>query len=167
MPRALAGQGRVEVAANRERVWSALLDPAVLRSLIPGADQVERLDHERYDAALSFGVGRLRGRYGVRLQLSNVMPPHALDLAGQAHGWLGAGRASAHVELTQTGLDRMAITWRYDGVVAGPVAIASRALLRATSNLFVQRFFVALARHVATDIGSADPAWLRSEAEGG
>ncbi len=69
--------GGVEVAARRGEVWSALLDG----------------DCDR--AELFFGVGRVRGRCGVGLRLSNVVPPQALDLAGQSLGLLGGGKAVA------------------------------------------------------------------------
>ena len=157
MPRALSGRGRVEVAAPRDHVWSALLDPALLQRLIPGADRVQRLGADRFEASLSFDVGRVRGRYDVELQLSEVVPPRALDLAGQARGWLGGGRATARVELTDASMARTTVTWRYAGVVTGPVALAGTALLGGTSRLFVQRFFVALSRHLAAEAGSSGP----------
>ncbi len=150
MGRTLAGRGTVDVAAPPDRVWSALLDPDTLLRLIPGADRVERPDPYRYCAVLSFGVGRVRGRYDARLLLSDVVAPHRLDLAGQAQGWLGGGRAVARVVLTERGPSGTTIAWRYDGVITGPVALVGTALLQATSSLFVQRFFAALARHVAT-----------------
>ncbi len=154
MPRAISGQGRVEVAASCDRLWSALLDPTILRCLIPGADRVVHPDPDRFEASLSFGVGRVRGRYEVELRLSKVVPPRALDLAGQARGWLGGGLATAHVELKEAGRARTVVAWRYAGVVTGPVALAGTALLGGTSRLFVQRFFLALARHLAAEAGS-------------
>ena len=35
--RRLFGEGRTEVAASREQVWAALLDPDVLAAIVPGA----------------------------------------------------------------------------------------------------------------------------------
>ena len=163
MPRALSGQGRVEVAAPCDHVWSALLEPDILQRLIPGADRVRRLGTDRFEASLSFGVGRVRGRYEVELRLSEVVPPRALDLAGQARGWLGGGWATAHVELTETGRARTVVAWRYAGVVTGPVALAGTALLGGTSRLFVQRFFLALFRHVAAEAGSSGPVAMADQ----
>ena len=147
----------MEVAAPCDHVWSALLDPDILQRLIPGADRVVRLDPDRFKASLSFGVGRVRGRYEVELRLSEVVPPRALDLAGQARGWLGGGGATAHVELTEAGTAGTTVAWCYAGVVTGPVALAGTALLGGTSRLFVQRFFLALSRHLAAEAGSSGP----------
>lgn len=138
----------MEVSASRGEVWSALLDPKVLHQLIPAADRVEQLDGDRYRAELSFGVGRVRGRYSVGLRLSNVVTPQALDLAGQSSGLLGGGSAVAHVELTEIGGFCTGIAWTYDGVVTGPVAMAGPMVLQASSRLFVKRFFAAFAHHV-------------------
>ena len=147
----------MEVAAPCDHVWSALLDPIILRRLVPGADRVVHPDPDRFEASLSFGVGRVRGRYEVELQLSEVVPFRALDIAGQARGWLGGGRATAHVELKETGRARTVVAWRYAGVVTGPVALAGKALLGGTSRLFVQRFFLALSRHLAAEAGLSGP----------
>ena len=147
MRHALTGQGSVELAADRARVWSALLDPQILRMLVPGADQIDGADNH-YEARLSFGVGRLRGRFEVGLTLANLEPPRALDLVGTSRGLLGGGSANARVELTALGPARTRIAWTYDGVVTGPIAMAGTTLLQASSTLFVQRFFAAVARHV-------------------
>lgn len=152
MRRALAGSGSAMVAAGPGEVWSALLDPEVLLMLIPAAERVERLDGGRYRAGLAFGVGRVRGRYEVGMYLTNLVPPHALDLAGSSRGLLGGGSATAHVTLTEAGPDRTEIAWVYTGVVTGPVALAGSKLLQASSRLFVHRFFAALARHMASGV---------------
>ena len=105
-------------------------------------------DGDRYCAELSFGVGRVRGRYNAGLQLSNVVTLQALDLVGRSSGLLGSGSAVVHVELTQIGDVCTGIAWTYNGVVTGPVAMAGSVVLQASSRVFVERFFAAFAHHV-------------------
>ena len=90
----------------------------------------------------------MRGCFEVGLQLANLESPRALNLAGTSRGALGGGSATARVELTALGPAQTRIAWTYDGVVTGPVAMAGTMLLQASSTLFVQRFFAAVARHV-------------------
>ena len=127
-------------------MWDALLDPAVLRALIPGAEQVEQHAPGAYRAALSFGVGRVRGRYATKLTLSNVDPPHSLDLEGESQGRFGQGWARAHVTIAGPPNGPVRITWRYEGGVSGLVSYAGRPVLQVAGHLFVERFFRTLAQ---------------------
>ncbi len=139
--RTLTGEGRVELDASAAALWQALLDPAVLRELIPGADRVERPADDRFEADLSYGVGRFRSRYGAELRLDREERPRILELSGSSAGPLGRGEARALVTLGDTGPGRCAVAWRYEGRVSGPVALAGMALLNAAATRFVDRFF--------------------------
>ncbi len=147
---ALSGSGSAVLRAAPDDLWAALLDPAVLRIAIPNADHVSRTGDGHFTALISFGVGRWRGRYVAELDLSNVRPPHALDLEGQAAGGLGRGTASAHVTLSAVEGGCTRVGWRYRGRVAGPVALVGRALLQAGSDIFIKQFFRVLADQVVT-----------------
>ncbi len=127
-------------------MWDALLDPAVLEALIPGAEQVEQHAPGAYRAALSFGVGRVRGRYATKLILSNVEPLRALDLEGDSKGRFGQGWARAHVTLAGSVEGPTKITWHYEGGVSGLVSYAGRPVLQIAAHLFVERFFRTLAQ---------------------
>lgn len=142
----LTGNGHTIVSAGPAAVWAALLDAAVLQQVIPGAETVEQHAPGAYRAALSFGVGKLRGRYATQLRLSNVDPPHRLDLAGNSRGRFGQGWARAHVTMAGPPDGPTEITWRYDGGVSGMVAYAGRPLLQVAAHLFVERFFTTLAK---------------------
>ncbi len=135
------------MAATPAAIWSALLDPAVLAELIPGAEQVEEHAPGAYRARLCFGVGRLRGAYATRLALSNTAAPHALDLAGNSTGRFGEGWAKAHVTLAGPADGPTRITWSYEGGVSGLVSYAGRPVLQLAGHLFVDRFFQSLAKH--------------------
>ena len=145
----LSGEGSVRIGAGPAAVWAALLDPAVLAALIPGADVVERHAPGAYRATLSFGVGRMRGRYATGLELTNQEPPRALDLAGRSKGRLGEGWAKAHVVLVGEEPGPTTITWRYEGGVSGMVAYAGRPVLQMAGHLFVDRFFRGLTGHLS------------------
>ena len=123
-----------------------MLDPSVLQAVIPGADLVEQHAPGGYRASLSFGVGRLRGRYATRLNLENVDPCRSRDMAGDSSGRCGEGWATAHVLLDGPAAGPTRIIWHYDGGVSGLVAYAGRPVLQMAGHLFVERFFRALAQ---------------------
>ena len=149
---ALTGEGSCDVGAPPGLVWLTLLDPETLRTLIPGTDSVERLG-DRYVASLSYGAGRIRARYRVELVLSGPVPPGPLALSGHSEGRLGWGRANAAVALEPAEAGRTTITWRYEGVIGGPVSLLGGLVLRSAARVFVGRFFSALARRLEANAG--------------
>ena len=144
--RRLAGAGRTEVPAAPAAVLAALLDPAVLAALIPGADSVEQSGEGQFRALLSYGVGSLRSRYQVELDLSGRDHAQAILMQGSSRGGLGGGSATGRVALHQARPGRTSIAWSYEGEVTGAVALAGDTLLRMSARLFVHRFFAALSR---------------------
>ncbi len=118
----------------------------MLHELIPGAEQVEQHAPGAYRATLSFGVGRMRGRYATRLDLTNQDPPRSLDLSGDSKGRLGEGWARAHVTLTGPEDGPTQVAWRYEGGVSGLVSYAGRPVLQLAGHVFVERFFRAFAK---------------------
>ena len=143
--RPLSGAGSIVVAAPADRVMTALLDPAVLQALIPGAQVVEQLGRGHFRAVLSFGVGSLRSRNTVELQAKGLDGPGAVTLTGHATGTHGAGAATGQVTLNERRPGRTSIEWTYAGEVSGRWVHAGGPLLRLAANLFVGRFFRALA----------------------
>ncbi len=148
----LTGEGSCDVGAPPGLVWLTLLDPETLRALIPGTDSVERIG-DRYVASLSYGAGRIRALYRVELVLSDPIPPSTLALSGHSEGRLGWGRATAFVALEPAAPGRTTITWRYEGVIGGPVSLLGGLVLRSAARVFVGRFFSALAQRLEPDAG--------------
>ena len=148
----MQGSGTVAVASTPARVWTALLDPAVLQSLIPGAETVERLNNGRYRAVLSYGVGKLRGRYTADITISDAVPGRSLVLAGQSAGPFGGGGASADVAFSAVD-GGTEIGWSYAGAVTGLYAFVPATLLRAAGERFIGRFFTALGQRAQAGLG--------------
>ena len=153
----LSGAGSVVVAAPAALVLAALLDTDLLVSLIPGAERVERLGHGHFRAVLSFGVGGMRTRNTVELEVAGLDGPGALTLRGQADGTFGAGAATGQVALTERIPGRTSIAWSYDGTVTGRWVRAGGPLLRFAAGMFVNRFFRALAAR-ARALDGANPS---------
>lgn len=148
--RKLVGQGSVTVDAPRDGLWDALLDPAVLKDLVHGAESVGMPEPDLYVARLSYGVGTFRSRYVVEIRVSELDRPSTLRLSGHSNGALGRGEASALVTLTEAEPGKTVIAWDYAGVVSGTVALAGMALLGKAASHFVDRFFVGLSAKAST-----------------
>lgn len=146
--RRIEGAGATTVPAGRDAVLAALLDPAMLQRIVPGAEHVDRLGEGRFAAVVRLGVGRLSGRYAVKLGVTPGRAPGVLELSGRSSGPLGWGQAAALVTLAEQQRGTR-IAWVFDGVIGGIVTLAGQPVLTIASRLFITRFFAGLQRALA------------------
>lgn len=158
--RKLTGEGRAVVQASREDVWRMLLDPATLDAIIPGSHGVRKVGETRFEADVTLGVGPVRGRYKADIDLSDLDPPNAVTLSGQAVGALGTGGGEGRITLTDTE-DGTEIAYRYEARIGGKVASVGGRLLDGAAKVVIGEFFRALARHCGGGASSGAVARLR------
>lgn len=137
----IAGGGTVLAPAEPGVARAALLEPAILRHAVPGAETLEHLGGGRYRAVISLGVGPLRVRQTVELTVAEGEAPGSLALTGTSHGALAHGRATGHAVFETAGPGRTRIRWRYEGAVGGVAALTGRTALVITARAFAARFF--------------------------
>ena len=86
---------RVEVthllAYPRERVWNALLDPAVLARVMPGVEKFEQVGPDQFAVAMKLGVPAVRGNYTGSVQIADKQAPASYRLRGEGKGGPGFG----------------------------------------------------------------------------
>jgi 2-furoyl-CoA dehydrogenase large subunit len=142
--RALYGSGEAEIAAAPERIWQMLLDPATLAAIIPGADDVQKVSDTEFRADVTLGIGPVKGRYRAVITLSDLDPPRAVTLSGQATGLLGSGRGTGNIQLRPIDDNRTALTYDYDAEIGGKVASVGGRLLDGAARFVIRQFFEAL-----------------------
>ena len=60
---AMTMQGEVTLPADRERVWAALNDPAVLKACIPGVQELEKLSDTAFRATAKVAIGPVKATW--------------------------------------------------------------------------------------------------------
>jgi 2-furoyl-CoA dehydrogenase large subunit len=160
--RGLFGEGEARVAAPPEALWSILFDPTTLQAIVPGAHRVEKLSDSHFRAEVTLGIGPVKGRYTVELELTDPVPPRSVTLSGSAEGGLGSGQGSGQVTLEPTPDGGTIIRYRYDAAVGGKVASVGGRLLDGAARMVIGQFFAALASHAAGGTRRTSLlAWLR------
>jgi 2-furoyl-CoA dehydrogenase large subunit len=149
--RALYGSGEIEIAATPERIWEALLDPATLGAIIPGAHDVQKLTDTEFRAEVTLGVGPVKGRYRAVITLSDLNPPRAVTLIGQVTGLLGSGGGKGHIKLRSAGENRTTLTYDYEAEIGGKVASVGGRLLDGAARFVIRQFFEALSRQLGSE----------------
>ena len=144
--RQLRGEGQASLSGTPERVWSMLLDPATLQSVIPGCQRVDRISETHFRADVTLGIGPVTGRYRADVELFDLEPPRAVRLRGAADGALGFSSAEGRIMLAPDGKGGTQLTYSYDAAIGGKVASIGGRLLDGATRVIIGQFFAALAR---------------------
>src|SRR5271165_4941988 len=98
---AMTMTGDIQVHANREAVWSQLNDPAVLKSCIPGREQLNMLSDSEFQAVATVKVGPVKARWKGKVRLSDFDPPNSYRISGEGEGGVaGFAKGGATVSLS-------------------------------------------------------------------
>ena len=61
--------GAPEIPATREYVWGRLMDPQFVAGSAPGVELVEAIDPTHYRVISAFGVGAVKIRFTLQVEL--------------------------------------------------------------------------------------------------
>jgi carbon monoxide dehydrogenase subunit G len=133
--------GERSIAAPREAVWSALNDPTILKSSIPGCEDLEALPDGGFTASVRIKMGPISARFTGRVTLSNLNPPISYTIEGEgAGGVAGFAKGGADVSLADAGQETLLVyTVRAD--VGGKIAQLGGRLINATAKNLAGQFF--------------------------
>lgn len=143
-------QGSQTLNQPLQRVWDALLDPAVLRQCVAGCDTFERTSDTEYVSSVKLSIGPVSARFASTMTLLDMTPPSACTLrfAGQG-GVAGFGKGEAKVALSVVSATETRLDWTADAQVGGKIAQLGARLIDGTvrkmSEDFFQRFTALLA----------------------
>jgi carbon monoxide dehydrogenase subunit G len=136
------------VAADRARVFAALVDPAILRRCIPGCETLTETAPDEFAATLKVGVAGLKGTYGGKAAIRNRQPPESLTLSFEGKGGPGFVRGTAALTLTPEG-DATRIACDADVQVGGLIAAVGSRLVEAAAKKLAEDFFRQVGRELA------------------
>ena len=149
-------QGTHTFDAPRERVWRALLDPAVLARTLPGCERLERVGENEFQGALNVQVGPVKGQFQGTLQLSNLNPPESYHMKLDGKGAAGFMTGEGDLRLADQGAATL-LTYDIDAQVGGRVAGVGQRLLESSAKAITKQGLEGLARELAA-MGGAESA---------
>ncbi len=153
--RSLTGSGSVTVPQARELVFAMLLDPVLLRQVIPGCHALDLVGTNSYRADVSLGAGPVRGRFDANVRLCELDPPHFAKLEGRVIGSLGTAGGTGHIRLFDVPEGTRA-DYEYEIAISGKVASIGGRMLEGAARAVIGLFFRQL---VAASGGQPNPTW--------
>jgi len=123
-----------------EKVWDALLDPAVLVRTIPGCERLEATGENAYAMTVTAGVAAIKGTYSGSCALSDLVPHESLVMRLDGAGAPGTIGATVGVRFAPAG-DGTVVTYDADAIVGGMVGGVGQRMLTSVSKRMAGEFF--------------------------
>jgi uncharacterized protein len=129
-----------EVPAPRDKVWSAFLDPKLLKEAIPGCEKLEATGPDEYKATMKIGVGGVKGTFEGKVKITDKNPPESYRMTVEGSGGPGFIRGEAVITLTEAGSGTR-VSYTADVQVGGLIASVGQRLLGGVSKMMADKFF--------------------------
>lgn len=153
--------GTQDIAAPAEAVWRHILDHEFIGAAAPGVEHVELMDPEHFRVTASLGVGSIRLRFALQVELFDVDPPSRLRMTVKGSAPGSAMRAEAGALIRSDGPSASSVEWTIASDVHGTIASTGARVLQGTARKLTLEFWKNFARRAEEEIqqsGSARPA---------
>ena len=139
--------GKYKIAAPRQKVWDALMDPDILVAAIPGAERCLEIAPGKFQVEIKVGIGIIRGQFSGTVETTDLNPPSSqrLILNGEGTGgWIKGGGELTLREVdgnTEIDVDGEALT-------GGVLARVGQRMIGNASKTMMGQFFKNLNREL-------------------
>lgn len=140
--------GSPEIAASPEQIWERLLDPNFVASVAPGVESVESVDERHYRVVSEVGVGSVRMRFQLDVELSEVVPPKSLKLSARGRAPGSNIEVNFALEIEHVAPSNPRLKWGATSEVRGTVASVGARLLKGTAKKLTESFWDRFAERV-------------------
>jgi carbon monoxide dehydrogenase subunit G len=142
--------GQHQIAAAPQKVWEALNDPTVLKTCIPGCQDLKMLSPTEIEASILAQLGPVKATFAARITLADLNPPHSYTLSGEGKsGVAGFGRGEARVSLTEQAGETL-LQYTADLKLGGKIAQLGSRLIEGTTRKLAEEFFAKFASQLAS-----------------
>jgi carbon monoxide dehydrogenase subunit G len=117
----LSFSGAPEVAAALHEVWPRILDPHFVARHGPGVESVEVLDAQHFKVITGFGVGSIKLRFGIDVELIEVIAPIRLTMRARGKAPGSAVEITASLGLEVLEVTRTRLSWTAETEISGSV----------------------------------------------
>ena len=144
---AMTMTGSVELPADRQTVWAALNDPEVLKSCIPGCQELERTGEDGFAAVAKVSIGPVKATFKGNVKLSDIDPPNGYTISGEGQGGVaGFAKGGAKVSLADGEAGGTTLTYDVEAQVGGKIAQLGGRLINGVAKKYADEFFANFAK---------------------
>lgn len=136
-------QEEITINAPRAQVYDALNDVEVLKTCIPGCEELIKHSDTELEAKVALKIGPVKARFTGNVTLSPDNPPEQFSLTGQGSGGVaGFAKGGADVVLAEAeGGAATLLSYTAKAEVGGKLAQLGSRLILSTSKKLAGQFF--------------------------
>jgi uncharacterized protein len=157
--------GTQVINADRQTVWDALNDPAILRQCLPGCESVEKTSDTEFKVVVATAIGPLRARFKGTLRMDEADPPKSCVMVFEGQGGaVGFGKGSTTVALNAT-TEGTELAYSANAQVGGKLAQVGSRLIDNVAKKLSDDFFKAFKKRLRTESDATVDAPVVTSAE--
>jgi len=142
-------EGTHTISAARERLWNLMIDPAVIRRVVPGLESLEETPDGSYRMTMKAGVGSIKGVFTGTIRLDDLRPPEHYRMIVDGKGTPGFVKGDGTLDLVeQEGLTRVDYSGNVN--VGGTIASVGQRMIVSSAKMMAGQFFTALEAEAAS-----------------
>ena len=149
-------EGKNEIDAPRTRVFEALVNPDVLKRIIPGCERLEKTGENSFAATMRTGVGSIKGVFNGSVTLEDLRFPEHFRMMVEGKGGPGFLKGSGDLDLQESD-NKTTISYTGDIQVGGTIASVGQRMIQGTVKMMAAQFFTALGAEAKTEQGEPPP----------
>jgi 2-furoyl-CoA dehydrogenase large subunit len=140
-----SASGSVNIAAPPEAIYHVLHDPAKMKKVIPGCNNVEAVAFNAYRADMSLSVGMVKARFRVDMRLADEDPMRRIRLSGKGVGALGSAEGDGRITLNKTE-EGTRLDYDYAFSLSGKIVSVGARMVESAATMVLRQLFVRLGR---------------------
>jgi carbon monoxide dehydrogenase subunit G len=140
--------GAPVIPAPRQIVWQRLTDPDFVAASAPGVESVEARDASRYTVVSGVGLGAMKIRFTVDVELFDIVDGEGLSMRSRGTGAGSVVEVVSAVRLEDADGGGTRLDWRAVSDVSGAVAGLGGRMVEGVARLLTEQFWTDFARRV-------------------
>jgi uncharacterized protein len=133
--------GEEQIPAGLDKVWTFVTDPEKVGRCFPEVVDVAVQDQTHFDAVVQVGVGPVRGKFKLKVELLPDAAKHRLDMKISGGGFGSAVDMTAGADIAAAGAAATTLKWTGQAVARGPIAAVGGRVLDAQAQKLIGQAF--------------------------
>lgn len=133
--------GEETIPAGLDTVWTFVTDPEKVGRCFPEVIDLTVQDPTHFDATVKVGVGPVRGKFKIKVELLPAPSKRRIDLKMSGGGFGSAVDMTAGADLVDAGAGTTLLKWSGQAEARGPIAAVGGRVLDAQAQKLIAQAF--------------------------
>ena len=144
----LQNSGEEKIPVGPDTVWTFVTDPEKVGRCFPDVADVTVQDSTHFETVVKVGVGPVRGKFKLKVELLPAPSKRRLDMKVSGGGFGSTVDLTAGADLVDVGDGTTLLKWTGEAVARGPIAAVGGRVLDAQARKLIAQAFSNVSRQL-------------------